>query len=128
MVFSDTAALRAAVSIFEAGDIVLVKIAERYLKKGYPFRAARNAVFRAPRAKERISLFCVGISLSDAYDAGTLDDAPELIAVFVSLQAEGLPGLDRYYLHCGFLVQREALEVSPRALFLLVVRKTFHTD
>ena len=114
------------VSVFKAFDIALVKVAERYFQKHRAIRAAGNPVFIAPFPEHRIALAHDPVFAVDMHDAGTFNDAPKFIAMFVRLKADCFALVYRDYFYGRFFIQREALKVAPRAFLSLVVSKSFH--
>jgi len=83
-------------------------------------------MFVPDRAEETLSCMNSMMFLIKSDNARPRQNAPELAAVLVALQTEFLSRIDGDELHRRLLVQREALKVSPRAFFFLIVREAFH--
>ncbi len=119
--------LRPTVLIFEAVDVVFVEVAKCYFEKDGTLGATTHTMLSPARTEEHTTFGCLVLRVADVDNAGAFDDAPEFIAMLVSLQTDRLTGMHGDYFYGRFLVQREALEVSPGANFLFVVRKMFHS-
>ena len=127
LLLTESRPLRATVLIFEAVDVVLVEVTECYLEKDGTLGAATHAMFGPAWTEEHETFGRLVLRITDMNDARAFNHPPEFIAMLVSLQTDRLTGMHGDYFHGRFLVQREALEVSPGANFLFVVRKMFHS-
>lgn len=119
--------LFATVAVFEAMDVCLVEVAEGYFEEYSPARAAGDAVLRTAWAEEMVALMSFVVSAAYVNRARALEHAPEFVAMLVGLQADRLAFVDSDYLHGRLLIEREALEVAPRANFFFIVCESFHT-
>src|SRR3989344_4767953 len=118
--------LNSAISVFKTGNVLFVKSAERYLEESQPFLPSHNAVCHAALAEIIVARLRLKVPAVDRDGAGAFEHAPKFVSVRMRLQRDRFSRLHTHDFHRRRLVQREALETSPRAIFLHIVREAFH--
>lgn len=106
---------------------MFVKCAKCDFKKHTLLVSCFNAVL-CPFVYEKIvSRFGIALFSTYRYGAAPCDNMPKLLALSMSLEAQGLMRIDRDYFYRRLLVERKALIHTPRALIFFIMSNIFHS-